>query len=75
MSHAFIWSVLEFVCVPAIFVQLVMWCLQCAYMFRVGQSVVHGLVFRLTAGIAQGDPLSPLMFSFSMSFICFAFTG
>ena len=75
LSHAFIQSVLEYVCLPVAFVCLVMQSLQCDYRLCVGQSVVDSVVFRPTAGIAQGGPLSPLIFSFSMSFICFAFRG
>ena len=44
-SHEFIQNVLEYVCLPLAFVQLVMQPLHCFYMFCVGQSVVMFVVF------------------------------
>ena len=47
--------------------------LQGDYYFCVGPTVTKTSVLRPQAGIARGDPLSRLHFSFCMSIICFAF--
>ena len=39
------------------------------YMFCVGQEVVSEILFFPRAGIGQGDPFSPLLFSFCVSFL------
>ena len=74
LSHVFIEAVLHKIQIPPFHIQFILATLVAPYHLCVGKGVVREVLFTPRAGIAQGDPFSPLLFSFCASFVLFAFS-
>ena len=75
LAHNFIKAVLTQIQLPAMLIEFIMSTLTAPYMFCVGQGVVPEVLFFPRAGIGQGDPFSPLLFSFYVSFLLHRLSG
>ena len=73
LSHVFIEAVLHKIQIPLFHVHFILATLVAPYHFCVGKGIVREVLFTPGAGIGQGDPFSPLLFSFCASFVLFAF--
>ena len=73
LSHSLIEGMLNLIQIPPFHVLFIMSTLVAPYHFCVGKGVVKEVLFRLEFGIGQGDPFSPLLFSFCASFVLFLF--
>ena len=69
LSHTFIQAVLQLIELPIGYVLFVLATLRTPYQFCVGRGVVRDVSYVPKAGIGQGDPFSPVLFSFSVSFV------
>ena len=73
LSHVFIEAVLHKIQIPPFHVHFILATLVAPYHFCVGKGIVREVLFTPGAGIGQGDPFCPLLFSFCASFVLFAF--
>ena len=73
LTHNFITAVLRLIELPECMISLILTTLTAPYHFCVGRGVVREVVFHRAAGIGQGDPFSPVLFSFCVSFVLFGF--
>ena len=64
LSHTFVEAVLLTIQIPPFHIQFILSTLVAPYHFCVGWGVVKEISFTSRAGIGQGDPFSPLLFSF-----------
>ena len=69
LSHTFIQVVLQLIELPIGYVLFVLATLRTPYQFCVGRGVVRDVSYVPKAGIGQGDPFSPVLFSFCVSFV------
>ena len=69
LSHAFIRATLSFINIPSCLIELIMSTLVSPYLFCVGRGIEKSERFHPRSGIGQGDPFSPLLFSFYASLI------
>ena len=69
LSHTFIQAVLQLIELPIGYVLFVLATLRTPYQFCVGRGVVRDVSYVPKAGIGQGDPFSPVLFSFCVSFV------
>ena len=70
-SHNFFKAALTFFSLPPTFVNLVMSSLRSQYHFLVGSVAIREVTFYQEAGIGQGDPFSPQLFSFCAAIIIY----
>ena len=68
-SHAFIQAVLQLIELPMGYILFVLATLRTPYQFCVGRGVVREVSYRPKAGTGQGDPFSPVLFSFCVAFV------
>ena len=73
LTHNFITAVLRLIDLPGCMISFIFTTLTAPYHFCVGRGVVREVVFHAAAGIGQGDPFSPVLFSFCVSFVLFGF--
>ena len=66
LSHAFIQAVPQPTESPIGYVKFVLATLRAPYQFCVGRGVVREVSYLPKAGIGQGDPFSPVLFSFCL---------
>ena len=69
LIHTFIQADLHLIELPIGYVMLVLATLRTAYQLCVGRGVVREVCYIPRAGIGQGDPFSPVLFSFCVSFV------
>ena len=69
LSHTFIQAVLQLIELPIGYVLFVLATLRTPYQLGVGRGVVKDVSYVPKAGIGQGDPFSPVFFSFCVSFV------
>ena len=73
LSHNVLEAVLQTIQIPPFHIQFMLSTLLAPYHFYIGRGGVQEVTFLLRAGIGQGDPFSPLLFSFCASFLLFLF--
>ena len=69
LSHACIQAVLRLIQRTAGYVLVVLAIVRMPYQFCVGRGVVREVNYMPKAGIGQGDPFSPVLFSFCVAFV------
>ena len=58
-------------CIPFLYIRLILHLLRAPYLYSVGKGYVPGVYHHPRAGTRQGDPLSPALFSLVASFVIF----
>ena len=71
MSHEMVAAALGLMCIPFLYIQLILHLLRAPYLYSVGKGYVPGVYHHPRAGTRQGDPLSPALFSLVASFVIF----
>ena len=71
LSHSFIAAVLKLTCLPQTYIAFILSTLVAPFHFHVGRGVVREIFFLLKAGFGQGDPFSPVLFSFCAAFVLY----
>ena len=71
LSHTFIKAVLQMIELPFGYVLFVLATLRTPYQFFVGRGVVRDVSYVPKAEIGQGDPFSPVLFAFCVSFVLY----
>ena len=75
LSHSFIEAVLQMIQLPPFHIRFFMATPVAPYFFCVGKGIAYEVMFTPRSGIGQGDPFSPLLFSFCASFVLFSFNS
>ena len=71
MSHEMLSAALGLMCIPFLYIRLILHLLRAPYLYSVGKGYVPGVYHYPRAGTRQGDPLSPALFSLVASFVIF----
>ena len=71
MSHEMVSAALGLMCIPFLYIRLILHLLCAPYLYSVGKGYVPGVYHHPRAGTLQGDPLSPALFSLVASFVIF----
>ena len=71
MSHEMVSAALGLMCIPFLYIRLILHLLRAPYLYSVGKGYVPGVYHYPRAGTRQGDPLSPALFSLVASFVIF----
>ena len=71
MSHEMVAVALGLMCIPFLYIRLILHLLRAPYLYSVGKGYVPGVYHHPRAGTRQGDPLSPALFSRLASFVIF----
>ena len=71
MSHEMVSAALGLMCIPFLYIRLILHLLRAPYLCSVGKGYVPGVYHHPRAGTRQGDPLSPALFSLVASFVIF----
>ena len=71
MSHGMVSAALGLMCIPLLYIRLILHLLRAPYLYSVGKGYVPGIYHHPRAGTRQGDPLSPALFSLVASFVIF----
>ena len=71
MSHEMVAAALGLMCIPFLYIGLILHLLRAPYLYSVGKGYVPGVYHYPRAGMRQGDPLSPALFSPVASFVIF----
>ena len=71
MSHEMVSAALGLMCIPFLYIRLILHLLSAPYPYSVGKGYVPGVYHHPRAGTRQGDPLSPALFSLVASFVIF----
>ena len=72
MSHEMVSAAPGLMCIPFLYIRLILHLLRAPYLYSVGKGYVPGVYHHPRAGTRQGDPLSPALFSLVASFVIFA---
>ena len=72
MSHEMVAAALGLMCIPFLYIRLILHLLRAPYVYSVGKGYVQGVYHHPRAGTRQGGPLSPALFSLVASFVIFA---
>ena len=73
LTHGFITAVVRLIELPDNIICFILSTLQAPFHFCVGRGVVREILFHPAAGIGQGVPFSPVLFSFCVSFVLYGF--
>ena len=71
MSHEMVSAAMGLMCIPFLYIRLILHLLRAPYLYSVGKGYVPGVYHHPRAGTRQGDPLSPALFSLVASFVIF----
>ena len=71
MSHEMVSAALGLMCIPFLYIRPILHLLRAPYLYSVGKGYVPGVYHHPRAGMRQGDPLSPALFSLVASFVIF----
>ena len=71
MSHEMVAAALGLMCIPFLYIRLILHLLRAPYLYSVGKGYVPGVYHHPRAGTRHGDPLSPALFSLMASFVIF----
>ena len=71
MSHEIVAAALGLMCIPFLYIRLILHLLRAPYLYSVGKGYVPGVYHHPRAGTRQGDPLSSALFSLMASFVIF----
>ena len=71
MSHEMVSAALGLMCIPFLYIRLILHLLRAPYLYTVGKGYVPGVYHHPRAGTRQGDPCSPALFSLVASFVIF----
>ena len=71
MSNEMVSAALGLMCIPFLYIRLILHLLRAPYLYSVGKGYVPGVYHHPRAGTRQGDPLSPALFSVVASFVIF----
>ena len=71
MSHEMVSAALGLMCIPFLYIRVILHLLRAPYLYSVGKGYVPGVYHHPRAGTRQGDPLSPALFSLVASFVIF----
>ena len=71
MSHEMVPAALGLMCIPFLYIRLILHLLRAPYLYSVGKGYVPGVYHHPRAGTRQGDPLSSALFSLVASFVIF----
>ena len=71
MSHEMVAAALGLMCIPFLYIRLILHLLRALYLYSVGKGYVTGVYHYPRAGTRQGDLLSPALFSLVVSFVVF----
>ena len=75
MSHEMVSAALGLMCIPFLYIRLIMHLLRAPYMYSIGKGYLPGINHHPRAGTRQADPLSPALFSLVASFVIFPLQG
>ena len=71
MSHEMVAAALGLMCIPFLYIRLILHLLRAPYLYSVGKGYIPGVYHHPRAGTRQGDPLSAALFSLVASFVIF----
>ena len=71
MSQEMVSAALGLMCIPFLYIRLILHLLRAPYLYSVCKGYVPGVYHHPHAGTRQGDPLSPVLFSLVASFVIF----
>ena len=71
MSHEMVSAALGLMCIPFLYIRLILHLLRAPYLYSVGKGYVPGVYHHPRAATRQGDPLSQALFSLVASFVIF----
>ena len=75
MSQEMVAAALGLMCIPFLYIRLILHLLCAPYLYSVGKGYVSGVYHHPRAGTRQGDPLCPPLFSLVASFVIFPLQG
>ena len=75
MSQEMVAAALGLMCIPFLYIWLILHLLRAPYLYSVGKGYVPGVYHHPRAGTRHGDPLSPALFSLVASFVIFPVQG
>ena len=71
MSPEMVSAALGLMCIPFLYIRLILHLLRAPYLYSVRKGYVPGVYHHPRGGTRQGDPLSPALFSLVASFVIF----
>ena len=71
MPHEMVAAALGLMCIPFLYIRLILHLLRAPYLYSVGKGYVPGVYHHPRAGTHQGDPLSLALFFLVASFVIF----
>ena len=71
MLHEMVAAALGPMCIPFLYIRIILHVLRAPYLYSLGKGYVPGVYHYPCAGTRQGDPLCPALFSLVASFVIF----